>query len=490
MTRQKGFPEIGKRLLSVRGEQDQRGFSRQVDVSQQAVSNYERGNLPASWGFLRKLAEDFNVSLDWLITGQGRRDFRAGTPYASLTDNRPNDWAQELVEQCAFVENDPLDLLLPVYFLYMATEPADAKARLMSDYQAIVGAVLQRLDQAAGPERETLGAVCDALGRDDRRAAVNALIAEGERRESAERARGMPSARRAYLAALAVANVQLWLDVKLEAARRVARTFRKQGRWQEAEAWFRRVLERYESQEAGEENGDASVQDHRLATVLARTMLGYGHVAKFQGDLVTTRERYTAALRWALKTPDPGLRAEIYVDLACLSYHEHEWEKALDYAARGRIFAEEAGDRRHLNECRMNEGLVFRETRDLEKAQQIFEALLEEAEASGDVWLTTLSSHNLAMVLADRGESDPALRLLERTQASALANGNPRYLALRELLLARIEAAKGEEGTARARLLSCMRYARDHGLAAQFDEAAADLQGLAAHASSAAAQAG
>src|SRR5687767_951860 len=98
----KGFPEIGKRLLGIRAGMDQRGFSRSVNVSQQAISNYERGNLPASWAFLRHIHEDFNINLNWLITGQGQRDHRSGPPYSVMADNRPPLWPRAFLDQVAF----------------------------------------------------------------------------------------------------------------------------------------------------------------------------------------------------------------------------------------------------------------------------------------------------------------------------------------------------------------------------------------------------
>jgi tetratricopeptide (TPR) repeat protein len=473
MSREKGFPEIGKRLHSVRAELDQRGFSRRVNVSQQAISNYERGNLPASWAFLRRLNEDFNLNLNWLFTGQGLRDYRAGTPYASLTDNRAPGWAASFLSQRAFEDSHPLEILLTLYFLYLATEPADAKARLMADLQAIVDAARQGLGSVEDSrEAKLLLDALDALATDNRRAAVSALIAMGEQLEAVEKGRAMQGARRAYLAALDLARLQGCVEDELEAGRRIGRTYRKEGRWADAERFFQLALERVESRDAEADPGPDGT-DPTLVAVLARTCLGYGHVAKHKGAIGEARERYLSALRFALKTQDSALRAEVYLDLTCLSYHEKEWQKALDFIGNGRTFAEQAGDRRLLRNLRIMEALVHRERGELETSETLLRVLLQQAEKDRDLPVVALASGNLAEVLVDRGNLEEAERLLERTAGTAEDHHDPRDLALRKLLHARIGAAKGEEGAARAAFVEAMRYAKDHGLTLEFERAVA-----------------
>ena len=474
--REKGFPEIGKRLLSVRGERDQRGFSRHVNVSQQAISNYERGNLPASWSFLRKMIDDFNINVNWLITGQGQRDYRAGTPYASLSDNRPPGWPRVFVEQIAFDDTDKLQLLLDIYFLYLATEPADAKARLVADLQSIVEAACLKVEQesASAQERDVRLAVYDALARDDRRAAFTALIAAGEQREKAERTRTMPGARRLYLAALTLARLQGWPEDELEAARRVGRSYRKEGRWDEAERFFRLAISTFgekgeEGDQAGQSDGEPQ-GSRQTAVCRARTLLGYGHVAKNRGEIATARERYLSALGWALRSQDAGLRAEVYLDLACLSYREKEWQKMQDFVASGRAFAEQAGNRSLLNHFKLTEALVLSERGDLEAAEAFLRALLAQAREEGDATILAVAAVNLAEVLIDRGEHEAAQELLLGSEADIEAHGNPRDLAFRKLLQAKLVAAKGEEGAARAWVSECLRYAGEHGLTAEFEQ--------------------
>ena len=61
---------IGERIQSIRGSRDQRTFAENVDSVQQTISKYERGEVPRSWLFLARLAEEENVDLNRLLTGK------------------------------------------------------------------------------------------------------------------------------------------------------------------------------------------------------------------------------------------------------------------------------------------------------------------------------------------------------------------------------------------------------------------------------------
>jgi transcriptional regulator with XRE-family HTH domain len=63
--------EIGRRLQQTRGARDQRTFAEAVGSVQQTISKYERGEIPRSWLFLSRLAEQENVDLNWLLAGFG-----------------------------------------------------------------------------------------------------------------------------------------------------------------------------------------------------------------------------------------------------------------------------------------------------------------------------------------------------------------------------------------------------------------------------------
>jgi transcriptional regulator with XRE-family HTH domain len=310
MSRDKTLNDIGKRLHAARGELDQRALASLAHVSQQAVSNYERGNLPASWSFLRRLNEELGLNLNWLFSGHGSRELGSGGLCAALADNRSAEWPREFVAQVAFHSASPLEVPLSLYFLYLATEPADAKARLMADVQAVVEAARQSLESSEGGADPGLLEVLGALAGDDRRLAVEALIAAGE---SMERGRAAAGARRAYLAALGIARLQRWPGEEVEAARRVGRTYRKEGRWDEAERFFELALSSVSSAESHgvEPGGKAGVPP----ATAARAFLGAGHAARQSGNVVAARDRYRRALEWALRTDELALGAEVHLEL-------------------------------------------------------------------------------------------------------------------------------------------------------------------------------
>ncbi len=493
MTKERVAPEIGKRLRAIRGEMNQRGFASRLDVSQQAISNYEQGNLPDSWDFLRRLSREWGVNLHWLLEGMGTRDIRAGSALAGLADNRSASWPRAFLEQIAFAETDALGLLLDFYFLYLATEPADVKARLMADLQKLVEAARVRWQDTALDERDVLGACCDSLARDDRAGLVDALLRAGDRRLDTDRRKAVAAARGLFFAAHGLARLQGWPADQLESSRRIARSYRLEGRWQDAEAWYRTALATFEAEgeapadesamaraaaeSAAARETDAARSADRSRQVVppearARVLLGYGHVAREQGDIGVARTRYLAALRWALESQDPSMRAEVYLDLACLSYREKDFKKAAEFVAAGRTFAQRADDRRLVNQFELADALLLREQGRLEEAEGVLRKLLPRAQVEHDLDSFSLGSLNLSEVLVDLSRLDEARELLGSSLTAAEEFGNPRNLALRKLLQARIATAGGDEAAAAAHLLECMRYSRDQGLTAEFDQAA------------------
>jgi transcriptional regulator with XRE-family HTH domain len=470
--KERGFSEIGKRLLSIRGALDQRAFARHVSVSQQAISNYERGNLPASWSFLRKVHEDFGINVNWLLTGRGARVTDEGMA-AGLADNRPPLWARDFLEDPLFSETDRTELLLHLYFLYLATEPVDARARLVGDLRTIAGvAAADAARDGAGP---ALAAVYSAIGRDDRRALVAALIAAGEEREGVQRKSAMRDARVLYVAAMRIAALQGWVEEEAEATRRAARTHRKEASWDAAAKLYERALERLGS--ADSSNGDAP-GSNGTPEVWTRTWLGYGRVAKDQGDVRVAGERYRSALEWALRSVEPHLRGEVYLDLACLAYHERDVQKGLDYLVSGRAFAEQSGEPKLLAWFRLTEALLLRERGDLDAARAILEVVFESAEREGNLAVLPLAAANLAEVRLDSGDLEWARDLLRRSETAARMHGNARNLAERMLLEARLMRLEGDEDAARARLLECLRFAGERKLRSEFERAAAMLEEL------------
>jgi transcriptional regulator with XRE-family HTH domain len=65
--------EIGARLRQFRENLDlsQREFSKCIDISQSYCSMLERGTLTINPLIMRTIYENFNISVDWLITGEG-----------------------------------------------------------------------------------------------------------------------------------------------------------------------------------------------------------------------------------------------------------------------------------------------------------------------------------------------------------------------------------------------------------------------------------
>jgi tetratricopeptide (TPR) repeat protein len=324
-----------------------------------------------------------------------------------------------------------------------------------------------------------VAAVYSAVARDDRRALITALVAAGEERERAERASAMRDARVLYVAAMRIARLQGLGDEETEAARRAARTYRKEGEWTRASSFYERALERVGAASSNGERPEGTTPSPESA---ARTWLGYGRVAKDQGDVLAAAERYRAALEWALRSLDPHLRAEVYLDLACLSYHQRESQAGLDYLMRGRPFAEQSGDRDLLAWFRLSEALLLRERGELAAALAILEVVLEAAEREGNLAVLPLAAANLAEVRLDSGDLEWARELLARSEEAARTHANPRNLAERMLLQARLARLEGDEEAARARLMDCLRFAGDRNLRTEFDRAAALLEELSGRA--------
>lgn len=64
---------ISKRIKQLRSEKklSQVQFSKQLEVSQASVSQYENGTRSPDTAFLTKICERYEVNLNWLLTGSG-----------------------------------------------------------------------------------------------------------------------------------------------------------------------------------------------------------------------------------------------------------------------------------------------------------------------------------------------------------------------------------------------------------------------------------
>jgi transcriptional regulator with XRE-family HTH domain len=58
---------VGERLREVRGPRPQEWIAERGGVHQQTIWRYEKGEIPASWAFLARLAESEGINLNDLL---------------------------------------------------------------------------------------------------------------------------------------------------------------------------------------------------------------------------------------------------------------------------------------------------------------------------------------------------------------------------------------------------------------------------------------
>jgi len=66
--------EIGKRIIQLRNKYDltQKELGDKTGINRSYITNVETGKQFPSFDFLNRLLKTFNISLDWLITGNGQ----------------------------------------------------------------------------------------------------------------------------------------------------------------------------------------------------------------------------------------------------------------------------------------------------------------------------------------------------------------------------------------------------------------------------------
>lgn len=69
------WADLSQRIRTVRGERTQQEFAHSHQTSQGYISELEAGKAQPSFKFLLSLATQEQVSLDWLITGKGSRNY-------------------------------------------------------------------------------------------------------------------------------------------------------------------------------------------------------------------------------------------------------------------------------------------------------------------------------------------------------------------------------------------------------------------------------
>lgn len=64
---------IGDRIKELRGKQSQSSFAELLGIAQRTLANYERNERTPNTDFAILLAQKFNVSFDWLLTGANQK---------------------------------------------------------------------------------------------------------------------------------------------------------------------------------------------------------------------------------------------------------------------------------------------------------------------------------------------------------------------------------------------------------------------------------
>lgn len=60
---------IGDRIRQIRGSQSQASFAESLGIAQRTLAHYEKNNRTPNTEFAVSLAQKYNVSFDWLLTG-------------------------------------------------------------------------------------------------------------------------------------------------------------------------------------------------------------------------------------------------------------------------------------------------------------------------------------------------------------------------------------------------------------------------------------
>jgi transcriptional regulator with XRE-family HTH domain len=113
--------ELAQRLITVRGELTRTEFCRKLGISDSTYATYERGDRTPDTGLLAQLMNDWDVDLNWLLTGEG-------APTRSQTKT-------EKPEQLPATSTIDPDLLKQVARIVSRVH-AEAEIRLPADAQA------------------------------------------------------------------------------------------------------------------------------------------------------------------------------------------------------------------------------------------------------------------------------------------------------------------------------------------------------------------
>jgi len=85
---------IGERLKKLRGKRSQEEIAIKIGISRARLSHYETGRSEPDSEILKKLADFYNVSTDYLISGNNKKNTQTNMP--DLTQKDEKDIAKKL----------------------------------------------------------------------------------------------------------------------------------------------------------------------------------------------------------------------------------------------------------------------------------------------------------------------------------------------------------------------------------------------------------
>jgi transcriptional regulator with XRE-family HTH domain len=105
---------LGARLKELRQGSSQAAFARKLGVSPSAIGQYERGEQLPGAAFLMAVSRHYNVSIDWLLFGEGPKYPTAGVTAEHLehqADQELKTWLESegVTDQEALAEGMRLD---------------------------------------------------------------------------------------------------------------------------------------------------------------------------------------------------------------------------------------------------------------------------------------------------------------------------------------------------------------------------------------------
>jgi transcriptional regulator with XRE-family HTH domain len=90
--------ELGKRIREARGSRTQQNFAEALGIKYQQISAYERSLIMPGADLIADIAEVLNVSLDWLLTGEGEKYRKSNGRAAERIAETPPEYRDEFAQ--------------------------------------------------------------------------------------------------------------------------------------------------------------------------------------------------------------------------------------------------------------------------------------------------------------------------------------------------------------------------------------------------------